>query len=281
VREQVVVDGLPTEVTTAGPSGDEAAVVFVHGNPGTGRYWDRLMAHVGEFARCVAPDMPGYGSASKATGFDFTVDGYALYLDRLLDRLGVRRAQLVGHDLGGIWALAWAALDPSRVASLVLMNIGVLPGYRWHRYARLYRVPIAGELLLMLANRRSVESVLRRGSKQPPPADFVEDVVRQYHDPATRRAVLAFYRGIPDLGAVTLRAAAALRDADLPVLVVWGGGDPYVPASFAERQREYFPRAQVRVLPESGHWPLEDDFAAVADAIVPFVRQQMVRPETA
>jgi pimeloyl-ACP methyl ester carboxylesterase len=274
--EQVSVDGLTTNVSTAGPTTDETAVVFLHGNPGTGQYWDRLIALIGDFARCVAPDLPGYGSASQATGLEFSVDGYVRYLDRLLEQLGVRRAHLVGHDLGGIWALGWAARDPSRVASLVLMSVGVLPGYRWHRYARLYRVPLVGELLLMSANRRAVSNVLRRGSSSAPPDDFVDAVVRQYHDPATRRAVLAFYRGTPDLGAETVRAAEALHGRDLPVLVVWGAGDPYVPAAFAERQRDYFPNAQLLVLPGSGHWPMEDSFSALAEVMVPFLRQQLV-----
>jgi len=275
VRARVAVDGLTSEVSTAGPPDAGTAVVFLHGNPGTGRQWDRLAAQVGEFGRCLAPDMPGYESASNATGFDFTVDGYVQFLDRLLERLNVRRAHLVGHDLGGIWALGWAARNPARVASLVLMSIGVLPSYRWHRYARIYRVPILGELLLMSAYPRGVEGVLRRGSHSAPPRGLVDLVMRQSHNPATRRAILAFYRSISDLGAVTVRAAEAIPSVDLPVLAIWGGGDPYVPASFAEHQRDYFPRAQVLLLSDSGHWPMEDNFDAVAGAVVPFLRREM------
>ena len=56
------------------------------------------------------------------------------------------------------------------------------------------------------------------------------------------------------------------------MLAIWAG-DPYVPAAFAERQRDYFPRSEVVVLPGGGHWLMEDNFAAVAD-VVPFLRQQ-------
>jgi pimeloyl-ACP methyl ester carboxylesterase len=273
VRERVAVDGLSSEVSIAGPQDADTAVVLLHGYGATGRYWDRLMPSLGQFARCIAPDMPGYGSASQVTGLDFTVAGYAGYLDRLLDHLDVRRAHLVGHDLGVIWALAWGALDASRVASMVLMSLGVVPGYGWHRYARLYRVPVLGELVLMSAYPRGVAGVLGRGSRVAPSRAAVDEVMAQAHNPQTRRATLAFYRSIPDLGAVTVRAASAFSAVDLPVLVVWGAGDPYVPASYAERQREYFPRARVLVLPDSGHWPMEDDFDAVAGAVVPFLRK--------
>jgi pimeloyl-ACP methyl ester carboxylesterase len=275
VRQEVAVDGQSTQVSTAGPADAQTAVVFLHGYGGTGRYWHRLMAPVAEFARCVAPDMPGYGSASQVSGVEFTVDGYARYLDRLLDQLQVRRVHLVGHDLGVVWALAWGAIEPARVASLVEMNLGVVPGYRWHRYARMYRVPVLGELVLMSAYPRGVEGVLRRGSRSVPPRELVNEVMAQAHNPQTRRATLAFYRSVDDLGAVTVESAEALRDRDLPVLAIWGAGDPYVPASFAEKQRDYFPRAQVLVLPDSGHWPMDDDFDAVAGAVVPFLRREL------
>jgi pimeloyl-ACP methyl ester carboxylesterase len=280
-RKEVTVDGLRTALTTSGPPTDTTAVAFIHGSSGTGRQWQRLVDEVGTFARCLAPDMPGYGDSDKPASFDYNVDGYAHYLDGLFKILGVRRVHVVGHDLGGPWALAWAALDPSRIASLTMIGIGVMPGYRWHRYARLYRLPILGELVLSAANRRSVERVLRSGSKHSIPDSFSDEVARLYRDPGTRRAVLRFYRATPDLGQETVRAAAALRDVDLPTLVIWGRGDPYVPARFAELQRGFFPGAQIVVLPDSGHWPLEDDYAASVGAILPFLREQTAtRPPT-
>ena len=45
--------------------------------------------------------------------------------------------------------------------------------------------------------------------------------------------------------------------------MIWGGGDAYLPSSYAERQREFLPRAEVHVLPHSGHWPFADDPAEV------------------
>jgi pimeloyl-ACP methyl ester carboxylesterase len=55
----------------------------------------------------------------------------------------------------------------------------------------------------------------------------------------------------------------------------WGGGDPYVPARFANLQTRYFPGARVVVLPDSGHWPLVDDPEAVIGAVVPFLRSRV------
>lgn len=273
-RTELLVDGVRTNVLLAGSQEDDVAVVFVHGSSGMGRDWTPLLETVSRSFRCIAPDMPGYGSSDKPADFAYTIDGYALHLERLLSALGVRRAHLVAHDLGGPWGLAWAATRPADLLSLTLISIGVLPGYRWHRYARLYRLPVIGELVLATAGRLAVASVLQRGSQRPVPAWFVDEMVSGYRDPGTRRAVLAFYRATPDLGAATIASAATLRQADPPTLVIWGAGDPYVPVRFAEVQQRFFPRAEVIVLPHSGHWPLVDDPEAVTDAVVGFMKAQ-------
>lgn len=56
-----------------------------------------------------------------------------------------------------------------------------------------------------------------------------------------------------------------------------GKRDPYVPFEYAERQREVFPNADVRVLEDSGHWPFADNPDAVAQAVIPFLRTQLTR----
>jgi pimeloyl-ACP methyl ester carboxylesterase len=273
-RTEVLVDGVRTSVLVAGSQEDDVAVVFVHGSSGMGRDWTPLLETVSEFARCIAPDMPGYGASDKPADFPYTVGGYARHLDGRLGMFGVRRAHLVTHDLGGPWGLAWAASRPADLVSLTFMSIGVLPGYRWHRIARLYRLPVIGELVLAAAGRLAIARVLQRGSQRPVPEWFVDEISSEYRDPGTRRAVLAFYRATPDLGAATVASAAALRGADPPTLVIWGAGDPYVPVRFAEVQRHFFPRAEVVVLPHCGHWPLVDDPGAVTGAVVGFLKAQ-------
>ena len=271
----VQVGGVHSPVLVGGPPEAKAVVVFVHGNAGSGQDWKALMESVGSFARCVAPDMPGYGDADKPQDFDYTVGGFGRHLGAVLDQLAIRRAHLVLHDLGGAWGLNWAAAHQTAVASLSLLGIGALPGYRWHRFARMFRTPVLGEVMLALTRRRDVARTLRWGSRGALPDAYVDAMTHSFRDPGTRRAVLRFYRATPDLGAVTVRDAQALREVNPPTLVIWGGGDPYVPVRFAEVQRQYFPRTEIAVLPGSGHWPFVDDPDGVANALLPFLRAQL------
>ena len=87
--------------------------------------------------------------------------------------------------------------------------------------------------------------------------------------------MLRLYRNTRDTQEGARQLTEALRPLDLPALVIWGAHDPYIPVEFAERQRQVFPRAEVKVLPGSGHWPFVDDPDAVSRIVLPFLRKQM------
>ncbi|HYH65819.1 MAG TPA: alpha/beta hydrolase [Urbifossiella sp.] len=263
-----VIDGVRCAVYDSAPGGGEA-VVFVHGNPGPMDDWEDLIPAVAPLARVVAMDLPGYGRADHPRTFDYTIDGYARYLGKLLDRLAVGRAHLVLHDFGG---LRWAASHPDRAGSVVLVNTGVLEGYKWHGFARVWQTPVLGELAQLAATKWGMKRALNAMSPKPLPDAFYDRVWR-YSDWGHRRAVLKLYRASRTVG----RRAPALPGsaAALPVCVIWGAGDPFVPVEFAERQKRYFPAAEVHVLPGLGHWPFIDSVEAVRTPLVEFLARQV------
>jgi pimeloyl-ACP methyl ester carboxylesterase/2-polyprenyl-6-methoxyphenol hydroxylase-like FAD-dependent oxidoreductase len=263
---ELAVGGVRTPLREAGPAGADEAVVFLHGNPGSGADWEPLLAAVGRERRALAWDAPGFGQA-VAPGFTQTVEAHAAFVGDALDALGVRRAQLVAHDFGGPWGLRWAAEHPDRFASAVLICTGALPGYRWHALARLWRTRGAGELFMATTTGPGFRSLLRRGNRQGLPRAFTDRMYRDF-DRGTRRAVLELYRSVEDVGAGGETLAAALRPLDRPALVLWGRHDPYLRVAEAERQRAAFPRADVRVLADSGHWPFVDAPTAVEAALL-------------
>jgi len=268
----VLVNGVRSPVIDAGPPRESEAVVFVHGNPGTGHDWEDLIGRVTRFARALAPDMPGYGRADKPADFDYTVDGYARHLGGVLDELAVERAHLVLHDFGGPWGLAWALAHPERFASVTLINIGVLIGYRWHRYARIWRTPVLGELFQATASRPVFRTLLGRENPRLS-RDALDRIYDQTDGWPTKRAVLRLYRATePDFGEPM---AAQFRELDRPALVVWGSDDAYLPVEQAGRQRESFPSARIEVLEGHGHWVFWEDAERVAGLAVPFLEEQL------
>lgn len=254
----VEAGGTRTRLRTAGPQEAREAVVFVHGNPGSADDWERLVDAAGAAGvRAVAFDLPDFGETVAPGGFEHTIGGYAAFVEAVVAALGIDRVHLVGHDFGGPIALAWAAGRPERLASATLIDTGALPGYRWHRLARIWRTPLLGELFQATTTRAAFRWLVGRGEPRGLPRDFL-DTMYDHYDARTKRAVLKLYRATGDPGAGVREQAALLAPLDLPALVVWGEHDPYLPAAYAARQRELFPSADVHVLPASGHWPFAD-----------------------
>jgi len=270
----VIIDGVRSPLLEFGSPGLDEAVVFVHGNPGSSLDWERLARGVGEFGRAVAMDMPGFGAADKPANFDYSVPGYARFLGRLLVERRVQRAHLVMHNFGGPWGLAWAAANPEAVASVTCINTGVLSGYRWHYLARIWQTPLLGELFMASTTKAGMRLLLRHGNPRGLPAEYFDHVYKTF-DRGTRRAVLRLYRNTINTEEGARQLTEALRPLDLPALVVWGAQDPYIPVEFAERQRQVFPRAEIKILSDSGHWPFADDPGGVSQAVLPFLRRQL------
>ncbi len=269
---QVVIDGVGSPVLIGGTGVTTEAVVFVHGNPGAGSDWESLMNLVGEFATVVAPDLPGFGGADSSANRDYTLSTYAAHLGAVIDQLGMSTVHLVAHDFGGPFALAWAAANPDRIASVTLINTGLLLDYKWHRLARVWRTPLAGELL-MRSTTRSVARLLVRHDNPGLPEKWVNRIVEHLLPDATKRAVLRLYRSTnaADMDALI----EPLRRGDPDVLVVFGAADVYIPVAQAERQRRVFPGARIEILPGVGHWAWLEQPDRVAGLVVPFLRERV------
>jgi pimeloyl-ACP methyl ester carboxylesterase len=277
-RGRLQVGGLHAPMIEAGPQAGQQeareAVVFVHGNPGSSSDWQALVAATGEFARAVAVDMPGFGQADKPREFESTVGAYADFLQAAMDELQIERVHLVLHDFGGPFGLLWGVQHADAWASVALINIGVMPGYTWHKMARRWRTPVLGELVQAWIPRWAWRRSMQGSSPRGMPPEFVDKMYDDY-DRATRRTVLKLYRATPDPGRTADQLGAAIAALHKPALVVWGAADPFIGVEYAERQREFFDVQDVVILPDSGHWPFQDNPERVAEVVLPFLRRQL------
>jgi pimeloyl-ACP methyl ester carboxylesterase len=270
-RRRFEAAGTSARVVEAGPPEATAATVFVHGNPGSCDEWEPLVGAIGGTGRrALAFDLPDFGETAAAPGFEHDVPGYAGFLEAALAALGVERVDIVLHDFGGPIGLAWATTNAARLDSITLIDVGILPGYRWHRLARLWRTPVLGEAFMATANRPAFRALVGRSEPRGLPRPFVERMYDHYGR-RTKRAVLKLYRATDEPGEPEPELVEALRAADPPALVIWGAGDAYLPVSYAERQRDYLSKAEVHVLPHSGHWPFADDPAEVERLLLEFL----------
>jgi pimeloyl-ACP methyl ester carboxylesterase len=271
-RAEITVDDVKLRVFRAGETGDP--VLFIHGNPGSADDWAGPMTAVAGFARAFAFDLPDFGETRAAAGFAHSVGAYADFVERARRELGLGPVHLVLHDFGGPIGLAWAARNPRQVKSVTLIDTGVLPDYRWHPLARLWRTPVLGEIFQATATRPAFRMLTNLREPRSLPRAFV-DRMYDHFDRRTRRAVLRLYRATDNPSEVSHELIAQLRPLDLPALVIWGEHDAYLPVAYASRQREAFPEAEVHVLADSGHWPFVDAASTVERVLAEFLRRQV------
>ncbi len=137
------LDGLPVVWRRAG----DAPILYLHGVPDAGDLWTPFLERTGG----VAPDLPGFGASAKRGDLDYSIDGYADWLERFCALADLDRVSLVLHDWGAV-GLAFAQRAPERIERLVAIDVvPFLPGYRWHPLARVWRTPILGEAAMGMA----------------------------------------------------------------------------------------------------------------------------------
>jgi pimeloyl-ACP methyl ester carboxylesterase len=238
-------------------AGEGTPTVYCHGNPTHGEEWLPLLERGGP---AIAIDMPGWGRSDRPdpARFDYSMYGLSAFLERCLEELGVERRKLVVHDWGAL-ALIGAQRRPDLVERLVVINaVPLLPGYRWHWVAQIWRRRPLGELANATTTKASMALTLRQagGDRTPMPPEFV-DLIWSRWDRGTRAATLALYRHAdPD------RLAQAGRDLNqltCPSLVLWGDHDPYLPSRFGDAYAATLPNSHLEIVPAAGHWPLIDD----------------------
>jgi pimeloyl-ACP methyl ester carboxylesterase len=259
------IDGLPVFWRDAPLPAGAAVPLYLHGVPSNCDEWTEFLRSGGG----LAVDLPGFGRSGKPGFLKYTIDEYDRFIERFLDEVGVERVQLVMHDWGAV-GLAFAQRLPERVERLVIINaVPLLPGYRWHRTARVWRTPGLGELAMGTTSRFTLRLASRESNATPGPMpEAWLDSVLAHFDQGTQRAILRLYRSSPS--DVLAAAGARLQAIEVPALVVWGMRDPYMPARFGGEYARALPHAELVELPDAGHWPWLDR-PDVIDRVVDFL----------
>ncbi len=264
--------GLPTAAVSL--HGDEVhyvkvgsgpVVVLIHGLLGSRRSWTQLVSLLAREFTVIAPDLLGHGDSAKPRG-DYSLGAHAGRLRDLLDALGVRRATLVGHSLGGGVAMQFAWLFPERCERLVLISSGglgrdvslilrapTLPGAEWV-------LPLVSAPWLRRSGELLARQLSRVGLRSGPD---VEELWRGYvslGDAEARRAFLATIRTVVDPGGQTVSALERLPAlAHIPTLLVWGARDRLIPLAHGVLAQRAIPGSRLEVFPKAGHAPHLND----------------------
>ncbi len=258
-------------------AGSGPAVVLVHGMVNSSRHWESVATRLADEYRVIAPDLIGHGDSAAVRG-DYSLGAHAASIRDLLAAIGVDRATLVGHSLGGGVAMQFFYQFPQRTERLVLVSSGGL-GHEVSPLLRIAALPGVGALLPIAAHPRLLAALAeagkrlrRRGVEQ---ALYIQAVARalaplQRRD--ARKAFLQTLRSVIDARGQRVSASDRLYLLrSFPTLIVWGERDQTIPLEHGRRAHEEAPGSRFETLPKAAHFPHLEDPEGLAESISGFL----------
>ncbi len=260
-------------------AGHGPAILLIHGIGDSSDTWHDLIRDLSVDHTVIAPDLLGHGRSDKPRA-DYSVGAYANGMRDLLSVLGVDRATIVGHSLGGGVAAQFAYQFPERCERLVLVATGgagrevagvlrsatlpfvdlLFPALTWTPW----RWPgFATALVLQLLNTDVGVDV----------ADFVR-VVDSLPDAAARQAFSRTLRSVVDWrGQVVTMLDRCYLAEGMPTLLVWGERDTVIPVAHAEIAHQAMPGSRLEIFEDAGHFPHHADPARFAATVRRFLAE--------
>lgn len=267
----------PADLRTVGPwrlhvrdSGPRQApvVVLLHGFGASLQTWDLWARGLSQTHRVIRLDLPGSGLSPPDPDQDYT-DARSLQLLRsLLDELGVSRATMVGHSMGGRIAWTFAAQHPERTDKLVLIAPDGFASEGFE-YGKPMDVPFSLSLMRQVLPKPLLRMSLKSAYAQP--ESLTDALTTRYHElllaPGARQAMLDRLKQT-----ALQEPGPLLRQIKAPTLLVWGESDAMIPASNARDYLQAIVGSRLFLYPGVGHLPHEEASEVSLKAVVDFLR---------
>src|SRR3954452_15216479 len=249
----------------------DTTFVLLHGLGGSHLSWIQAAPGLAGLGRVLAVDMPGFGRSPRAGRPTRLMDQRRL-LARFLDAQVVGPVVLAGNSMGGVVAILEAAMEPERVAGVILtssvypMLRGPLPNPLVLGAFAAYDVPRLGELVVKTRGAAlDPESFVRVGLRilTMDPSSIPDDVVAAHadliadlrHEPEAEAAFLEAARSITSYVKSRDAGRRAMSNVRAPVLVIHGRSDRFVPVGYAETALATYPAWRGRIFARVGHVP--------------------------
>jgi pimeloyl-ACP methyl ester carboxylesterase len=258
-------------------AGSGPPVVLIHGMVNSSRHWESVALRLADSYTVIAPDLIGHGDSATPRG-DYSLGAHAASIRDLLSAIGVDRATIVGHSLGGGVAMQFFYQFPQRTERLVLVSSGGL-GREVGPLLRSAVLPGASALLALAAHpfvlsmlRYTGERLQRRGSGKGLYLGAIARAMQPLERPGARRAFLQTLRSVIDVRGQRVSAVDRLYLlSSMPTLIVWGERDNTIPLRHGRAAHEAAPGSRFESLPRAAHFPNLEDPEGLAAVLRDFL----------
>jgi len=228
--------------------GSGPPIVLLHGLFGSGSNWGRIARSLAEHYHVLVPDLRNHGRSPHTD--DMSLPAMAEDVAALLAQHGVTGCLLAGHSLGGKVAMATALQHPASVRGLAVVDIGPMP------------TPNRFGGILNALQKVQPETLDQRADADAVLAEVVENPALRAFLLKNLRATGDGWRWALNLPAIAAHietlmdwpAELAARQYAGPTGFIRGANSPYLRGVDEAALQRQFPRAQLRTVPDAGHW---------------------------
>jgi len=240
-------------------------LVLIHGMINSSRHWEAVATQLAGSHRVIAPDLIGHGEAATPRG-DYSLGAHAASIRDLLTTIGVERATIIGHSLGGGVAMQFFYQFPQRTERLALISSGGL-GQEVSPLLRGAALPGSATLLKLAAQPQLVGALAgagrrmrKRGNSTGIYLQAVARALAPLQEDGSRRAFLQTLRAVIDVHGQRVSARDRLYLlGEMPTLIAWGERDRTIPLEHGLEAQRAIPNCRFETLPKAAHFPnLED-----------------------
>ncbi|HEX6602185.1 MAG TPA: alpha/beta hydrolase [Solirubrobacterales bacterium] len=252
-------------------------VVLIHGMINSSRHWETVAQRLAGSYRVIAPDLIGHGDAATPRG-DYSLGAHAASIRDLLTTIGVERATIVGHSLGGGVAMQFFYQFPQRTERLALISSGGL-GHDVSPLLRSAALPGSGALLRLATRPRLVGALAATGGRLRQrgvtTGVYLQAVARALgplQEPGSRRAFLQTLRSVIDVQGQKVSARDRLYLlGEMPTLIAWGERDRTIPIEHGIEAGEAIPNCRFERIAGAAHFPNLEEPEALAAILGDFL----------
>jgi pimeloyl-ACP methyl ester carboxylesterase len=246
-------------------AGSGPPVVLIHGMLNSSSHWQTVAQDLAADYTVVAPDLIGHGDSAAPRG-DYSLGAHAASIRDLLAAIGIDRATIVGHSLGGGVAMQFFYQFPQRVERLGLISSGGL-GREVSPMLRTAALPGMSGLLSLTINPRLLGALRASGTRLRERGigsgiylQAIARALRPLENADARHAFLHTLRSVIDMHGQRVSATDRLGLLEaIPTLIVWGERDRTIPIEHGRLAHAAIPGSSFRTLPRAAHFPhLED-----------------------
>lgn len=244
-------------------------LILLHGWPTNALLWRHIVPELSKYFYVLCPDLPGHGASSGLNGA-YDKDALGHFVFTFYQTLGLKKAHLACHDLGGVAGFSFAVKHPDLIDKLIVMNTTAYADWHWKLKLSIFllKQPFLARFYLFPL---IFKQIFKTGIANH---DIITDeLIEKYRAPwsVSKETKAAFSKTIEPPPEQLVLSREQLNGIKLPTLLLWGTKDKYFPFKTARRLQSDIPGSKLVKVKKASHFLQEEQPEFIWKQILAFL----------